>query len=89
MQTTATARPRPVTLTRNAVTLYDIEAQRAWSTMSHQDAERDLAACSRLGDTLQDYDTVDRAGRPLRVVLQICAPDEGRHDLGGVYEFTR
>jgi hypothetical protein len=81
--------PRHVSLTRDTVTLYDIEQQRAWSVMSHQDAERDLAVCRRLGDTLQDYDTTDRAGRPIRVVLQICAPDEDRHDLGGVYEFTR
>ncbi|MGY0062794.1 hypothetical protein ACWY4P_40715 [Streptomyces sp. LZ34] len=71
--------PRPVTL-------YDIELQQVWDTMSHQDAERGLAICRKLGDTLQDYDTTDRAGRPLRVVLQICAD---RHDMGGVYEFTR
>lgn len=89
MQTTTTARPRPVTLTRDAVTLYDIEAQRAWRTMSHREAERELAVCRRLGDTLQDYDTTDRAGRPIRVVLQIDAPSEGRRDMGGVYEFTR
>lgn len=89
MQTTTTTQARLVTLTRDAVTLYDIEAQRVWRAMSHRQAERDLAVCRRLGDTLQDYDTVDRAGRPIRVVLQICASDEGRNDLGGVYEFTR
>ncbi|MCI3246327.1 hypothetical protein [Streptomyces spinosisporus] len=79
-----------LTLTKDAVTLYDIQTNTTWEQMSHRDAERDLAACRRLGDTLQEYDTTDRAGNPLRVILQIGANDYySGPDMGGVYEFTR
>ena len=80
---------QPSLVQSRPVTLYDVEQQRAWGVMSYQDAERDLAVCRRLGDTLQEYDTTDRGGHPLRVVLQVCASDEGLADRGGVYEFTR
>ena len=79
------------TLTKDAVTLYDIERNQDWASMSHLEAERDLATCHRLGDTIQEYDTTDRDGNPLRVVLQIAQPNpySGVEDMGGVYVFTR
>ena len=81
-----------VTLTRDTVTLYDIQTQKIWRRMDHRAAETDLAAARDLGDILQEYDTTDRDGNPLRVVLQRAAdtgPDsEFTLDLGGVYEFT-
>lgn len=79
-------------LTKTAVTLYDIYSRTAWARMSHARAEDDLRICRELGDTLQEYDTADRQGRPLRVVFQRAAdtgPDsEYTLDVGGVYEFT-
>jgi len=79
-----------VTLTKTAVTLYDIQINDVWERMSHRDAERDLAICRDLGDTLQEHNTTDRYGNPLRIVLQIGSANyDGRPDQGGVYEFTR
>ena len=79
-----------VTLTKTAVTLYDIQINDVWEHMSHRDAERDLAICRDLGDTLQEHNTTDRYGNPLRIVLQIGSANyDGRPDQGGVYEFTR
>jgi hypothetical protein len=78
-----------VTFTKTAVTLYDIETGTVWRRMSHRDGEYEIGLCYGLGDTVQEYDTTDRAGNPLRVVLQIDAtgPYAGS-DSGGVYEFT-
>jgi hypothetical protein len=78
-----------ITLTRDAVTLYDIQTQKVWRRMSHRDAEAELALCRGLGDTIQEYATTDRAGNPIRVVLQTDAtgPHAGT-DAGGVYEFA-
>lgn len=78
------------TLTKTAVTLYDIESNRVWRTMSHRDGEREVQLCRNLGDVVQEYDTADRDGQPCRVVYQIDAPREyAEPDRGGVYVFTR
>ena len=80
-----------VTLTKTAVTLYDIEINDVWERMSHAEAQRDLNASRDIGDTIQEYDTTDRDGNPLRVVLQTARtnPYDGTQDMGGVYEFAR
>ena len=81
------------TLTKDAVTLYDIQTNSAWSLMSHRDAEADLDFSRELGDTIQEYDTTDRDGNPLRIVYQRAADtgldSEYSLDTGGVYEFTQ
>jgi hypothetical protein len=74
-----------VTLTKDAVTLYDIEKNSVWDTMSVQDAQRDLQICHDLGDTIQEYETTDLDGNPLRVVLQVSVPSKYSDDQGGVY----
>jgi hypothetical protein len=74
-----------VTLTKDAVTLYDIEKNSVWDTMSVQDAQRDLQICHDLGDTIQEYETTDLDGNPLRVVLQVGVPSKYSDDQGGVY----
>jgi hypothetical protein len=72
------------------VTLYDIATNAVWRRMSAQVGAQDVAICRDLGDVVQEYDTTDRQGNPLRVVLQIDAPSLYRKpDQGGVYEFTR
>lgn len=77
------------TLTKDTVTLYDIETRKIWRTMSVRDGEQDVAICRELGDTVQEYETTDRQGNPLRIVLQVCAPTEYYEpDQGGVYVFT-
>lgn len=79
-----------ITLTKDAVTLYDIGTNSVWDTMSVRDGERDVAACYEVGDTVQEYETTDRVGNPLRVVFQINAPSYySQPDQGGVYVFTR
>ncbi|WP_406444526.1 hypothetical protein OHB14_36665 [Streptomyces sp. NBC_01613] len=76
-----------ITLTKDAVTLYDIETRTPWRTMSVAAGEYEVQLCYGLGDTVQEYETTDRAGNPLRVVFQIDAPREhARPDAGGVYE---
>lgn len=78
------------TLTKDAVTLHDIETNSVWRRMDHRQGEHEVQLCYDLGDVVQEYDTTDRAGNPLRVVLQIDAPREyAKPDMGGVYEFTR
>lgn len=78
-----------VTLTKDAVTQYDIatnpQAATIYTTMDVREAEAHVRCAIEVGDTIQDYDTTDRAGRPLRVVLHVCADID---DLGGVYEFA-
>jgi hypothetical protein len=69
------------------VTLHDIGFNKVWNRMTVRDAEADIRCARKLGDTLQEYDTADRSGQPLRVVLHICtSTSEDRRDLGGVYE---
>lgn len=78
-----------ITLTKTA-TLYDIESNRVWRTMSVRDGEREVQLCYGLGDVVQEYETTDRDGNPCRVVLQVDAPMEYREpDQGGVYVFSR
>lgn len=77
------------TLTKTAVTLHDIETRTVWRTMSVAAGEYEVQLCYSLGDVVQEYDTTDRDGQPLRVVLQIDAPSEyAKPDQGGVYEFA-
>jgi hypothetical protein len=75
-------------LTKDAVTQYDIatnpQGATIYNTMDTREAEAHIRCALEIGDTIQDYDTADRAGNPLRVVLHICADIE---DQGGVYEF--
>lgn len=83
-----------ITLTKDAVTQYDIatnpQAATNYRTMDHREADAHVRSAIELGDTIQEYDTTDRAGNPLRVVLHICTDldDDREPDLGGVYEFT-
>lgn len=77
-----------LTLTKDAVTLYDIETSTVWRTMSVRQGEREVQLCYGLGDTVQEYETTDLDGNPIRVVLQIDAPSEyAKPDQGGVYVF--
>ena len=76
-------------LSKDTVTLYDIETRTTYRRMDHQQGEFELSLCRGLGDTIQEYETTDRQGNPLRVVLQLDAPSEYRNpDQGGVYEFA-
>lgn len=75
-------------LAKDAVTLYDIQTNTVWDTMSVPDGEGSVECCYDLGDTIQEYETTDRGGNPLRIVYQVNAPSEYREvDQGGVYEF--
>lgn len=78
-----------ITLTKDAVTQYDIatnpQGATSYRTMDVREADAQVRCALELGDTIQEYDTTDRTGQPLRVVLHICADID---DLGGVYEFT-
>lgn len=77
------------TLTKDAVTLYDIEENKVWRRMSARDGEHEVQLCYELGDVVQEYEITDRDGNPLRVVLQVDAPSEyAEPDQGGVYEFS-
>jgi hypothetical protein len=76
------------TLTKDTVTLYDIETNTVWRRMSARDGQHEVDACYGLGDTVQEHQTIDRDGNPLRVVYQIDAPSQySKPDQGGVYEF--
>lgn len=75
-------------LTKDAVTLYDIETNTVWRTMSVRAGEQDVQFCYGLGDAVHEYETTDRAGNPIRIVHQIDAPSAyAKPDQGGVYEF--
>lgn len=77
-----------ITLTKDAVTLYDIETKTVWLRISHAAGERDVQICYDLGDTVQEYETTDRDGNAHRIVFQVDAPMEHREpDQGGVYVF--
>lgn len=79
-----------LTLTKDAVTLYDIKTSTVWRRMSVVEGEREVQLCYGLGDIVQEYDTSDRAGNPIHVVFQVDAPMEYREPhKGGVYEFPR
>lgn len=77
-----------LTLAKDAVTLYDIETRTVWRTMSVRQGEYEVQLCYGLGDTVQEYETTDLDGNPIRVVYQIDAPSEyAKPDQGGVYVF--
>lgn len=77
-----------ITLTKDAVTLYDIETNTIWRQMSVSEGESDVQTCYELGDTVQEYETTDRNGNRLRIVFQIDVPREhAKPDQGGVYVF--
>jgi hypothetical protein len=79
-----------MTSSKKDATLYDIGTGSVWRSMAASTAEAEVAAARRLGDTVQEYDTTDRAGNPLRVTLQIDATgSRAGTDLGGVYETRR
>ncbi|MFD7999971.1 hypothetical protein [Streptomyces mirabilis] len=75
---------------KNPATLYDIGTNTTWRQMSPVQAEREVEVCHGLGDTVQEYDTTDRAGSAIHVALQYDAtgPHAGT-DQGGVYEIPR
>jgi hypothetical protein len=83
-----TATQPAVTLTKDAVTLYDIEQGVVWDQMSHRQTLAELAGSKSVGDTVQEYETTDRNGHPMRVVLQVGAEAYYSEDQGGIYEFT-
>lgn len=78
-----------LTLTKDAVTLYDIETDTVWEVMTVAEGESALRISRELGDTVQEYETTDRDGNPLRVVFQVDAVRlYSSPDQGGVYEFV-
>lgn len=78
------------TPTTNTVTQYDIGTRKIWATMTHREANAHVRCAYELGDTVQEYDTTDRAGKPLHVVLHICVTSPNPNtDQGGVYVFPR
>lgn len=86
----ATADQTAVILTKDAVVLYDIKTNSAWRYTSVRDGEREVQTCYELGDAVQEYETTDRHGNRIRVVLQIDAPSEyAEPDQGGVYVLPR
>lgn len=84
-----------VTLTKDAVTQYDIatnpQGTTTYRTMDAREAEAQVRCAVELGDLIQEHDTTDRAGNPLRIVLHICVDldDDRDPDMGGVYLFPR
>ncbi|MFI6251501.1 hypothetical protein [Streptomyces sp. NPDC051016] len=75
---------------KSIVTQYDIGTRKIWATMGREEAEAHVRCAYELGDTVQEYDTTDLSGNPLRVVLHICVTSPNPNtDQGGVYEFTR
>lgn len=77
-----------MTLTKDAVTLHDINTLTAWDRMSHARAEGDIACARNAGDRVQEYETSDRDGNPLRIAIVIETRMYGEPDMGGVYEFA-
>jgi hypothetical protein len=74
-------------LTKDAVTLYDIETNQIWDQTSHAHAEADLHSARKDGNLVQEHETTDRDGNPLRIALVIENRKYGDPDMGGVYEF--
>lgn len=81
------------------VAVYDIEFDVAWTAdgadrepwdrVTCDEADDALAAFAEMGDTVQTYETTDRDGNPLRIALLVQdALEEGRPDMGAVYEFA-
>ncbi|TRO56214.1 hypothetical protein [Streptomyces sp. IB201691-2A2] len=86
--------------TATAVSVFDIdwdlnwtpagEPRAPWHRLSAEAADDDLALSRELGETVaeQEYITMDRDGRPLRIVLLKQVPEAHQDaDLGAVYEY--
>ncbi|MFG2352015.1 hypothetical protein [Streptomyces phaeochromogenes] len=86
--------------TATAVSVFDIdydlnwtpvgEPRKPWDRMSAEDADAQLALSRELGETVaeQEYSTVDRDGRRMRVVLLFTEPEAHQErDLGAVYQY--
>lgn len=66
------------------------EPRTPWDQMSAEDADAQLALSRELGETVaeQEYVTVDRDGRPMRIVLVFEEPEAHQDaDLGAVYQY--
>ncbi|MFJ4925303.1 hypothetical protein [Streptomyces sp. NPDC088736] len=69
-------------------TVYDIESDTVLYRLNEIDAQDDLVLHHRRGATIHEYDTTDRNGAPLHVVITVDAPHPDRvADQGAVYEF--
>lgn len=72
------------------VTVYDVETDTTLYKIPSREALRYLAMYRESGDTQYDYDTTDKDGNPVRVVLTVNAPVPGfTTDQGAVYVFPR
>lgn len=70
-------------------TVYDIESNTELYQLPAGEAQDDLVLHHRRGATIHEYDTTDRNGVLLHVVITVDAPDPRfNHDQGAVYEFT-
>ncbi|MEU1497289.1 hypothetical protein [Streptomyces sp. NPDC005732] len=70
-------------------TVYDIESNTVLYRLNEIDAQDDLVLHHRRGATIHEYDTTDRNGAPLHVVITVDASHPDRvADQGAVYEFT-
>lgn len=73
---------------QTTATVYDIESNTAPYHLNEIDAQDDLVLHHRRGATIHEYDTTDRNGTPLHVVVAIGAPrPDFTPDQGAVYEF--
>ncbi|MGA5508896.1 hypothetical protein [Streptomyces umbrinus] len=66
------------------------EPRTPWDQMSAEDADAQLALSRELGETVaeQEYITMDRDGRRMRIVLVFAEPEAHQDaDLGAVYEY--
>ncbi|WP_406170292.1 hypothetical protein OIE52_39215 [Streptomyces canus] len=69
-------------------TVYDIESNTVLYRLDEIDAQDDLVLHHRRGATIHEYDTTDRNGTPLHIVITVDAPHPDRTpDQGAVYEF--
>lgn len=66
------------------------EPRTPWHRLSAEAADDDLALSRELGETVaeQEYITMDRDGRRMRIVLLIAEPEAHQErDLGAVYQY--
>lgn len=89
-----------VTLVKDMVNVYDLNSNKFERWYDRSMAEELLAVARKQGDSLSEYDTTDRDGNPLRIVLQVenglsewndyysVNADGERFDAGGVWEFS-
>lgn len=70
-------------------TIYDVESNTVLYRLDEIDAQDDLVLHHRRGATIREYDTTDRNGAPLHVVIAVDAAHPDRTpDQGAVYEFA-